>query len=182
MFSVLFFNLGTWFTDSPSSVLADQQNIDESDNNIIVGNEDLEVDFEDESSEEEHVEDSAEDHISNEELSNETNETSNTNEEGSNDQEDEVTENTNTELNESQKEDITPAAPEIKTITIPNGTPGSGVATILRENELIDNTRDFIKTAEDLNLANKLKSGSFDISSDATIEDMVRIIARQSIQ
>lgn len=66
-----------------------------------------------------------------------------------------------------------------KKITVPNGTPGTGVAKILKENGLIEDTNDFIKTAEDLKLAVKLKSGSFEIPIGTTIEDMVRIIAGQ---
>ncbi|MCC5910221.1 MAG: hypothetical protein JJT76_07285 [Clostridiaceae bacterium] len=63
-------------------------------------------------------------------------------------------------------------------ITIPNGTPGVGIAKILLDNQLIESTRDFVETAEELNLALKLKSGTFDIPTNATLEDIVRIIAR----
>lgn len=69
---------------------------------------------------------------------------------------------------------------EIKRITIPDGTPGVGVARILYDNGLIENTADFIRSAEDLNLSLKLKSGTFEIPTNATIEAMVKIIAKQN--
>ncbi len=64
-----------------------------------------------------------------------------------------------------------------KEITIPNGAPGIRIAKILLENNLIDNTQDFIDTAETLGLSLKLKPGAFDIPTNADIETIVKIIA-----
>lgn len=68
---------------------------------------------------------------------------------------------------------------EIKRIVIPNGTPGVGIAKILQEKGLINSTGDFVRVAEELKLAVKLKSGTFEIPTNSSIEDMVRIIAGQ---
>lgn len=67
-----------------------------------------------------------------------------------------------------------------KEITIPSGTPGSGIARILLENGLIDNSQEFIQVVEGLNLASKLKSGTFQIPGTATLEDIAKIIAGQN--
>ncbi len=148
MFTVLSFNLGTWFTDSPNTVAANEQNTTES--NSTIGD-NLNSNFENKDLED----------TENENMKDEDNETE--------------------ESDDNEKENNTSTTPEIKTISIPNGTPGSGIAKILKENGLIDNTSDFIKTAESLNLSNRLKSGSFDISTDASLEDIIRIISGQNI-
>lgn len=67
---------------------------------------------------------------------------------------------------------------EIKTITIPSGSPGAKIAKILQENGLLEDPAEFIKVAEDLKLSLKLKSGTFEIPTNSTIEEMVRIIAK----
>ncbi len=66
---------------------------------------------------------------------------------------------------------------ETKQVTIPNGAPGISIAKILLENNLIENTQDFIRTAEELNLILKLKPGTFDIPTDASLETIVNILA-----
>ncbi|SNS76090.1 hypothetical protein SAMN05446037_10209 [Anaerovirgula multivorans] len=66
-----------------------------------------------------------------------------------------------------------------KQITIPSGTSGGGIARILLENDLIDNTQEFIQVVESLNLASKLKSGTFEISDNLTLEEIAKIIAGQ---
>lgn len=172
MFTVLSFNLGTWFTDSPNAVAASEQNTADS-NNTIGDNSDS--NFENEDLEDtENVKDPSEEDINNEEKINKDIE--DTENENMKDEDNETEESRNNE-----KENNTSTTPEIKTISIPNGTPGSGIAKILKENGLIDNTSDFIKTAESLNLSNRLKSGSFDISTDASLEDIIRIISGQNI-
>ena len=65
------------------------------------------------------------------------------------------------------------------TVTIPNGTPGIGIAQILVDKQLLSSTGDFVRAAEDLDLALKLKSGTFQIPMGASAEEMVLIIARQ---
>lgn len=68
---------------------------------------------------------------------------------------------------------------ETKKITIPSGASGTGIARILKENELIDDINDFVQTAENLNLSRRLRSGFFEIPINTTIENMVKIIAGQ---
>ncbi|AOY76323.1 hypothetical protein [Clostridium formicaceticum] len=90
-------------------------------------------------------------------------------------------EEANTEANEEdaadEKDLVEVTVTEDKVITVPSGTPASGIATILLDNGLIENTNDFIKTAEELDLLLKLKSGTFTISANADLKDIVRIIA-----
>ncbi len=97
-------------------------------------------------------------------------------------EEEEAPSDTEAPEDEGNEEEAAPPVTvvEVKTITIPNGTPGVGIATILLENGLIENTADFINTAENLSLSLKLKSGTFEIPTDATIEEMVKIIAKQN--
>lgn len=68
---------------------------------------------------------------------------------------------------------------EVKSITIPSGTPAVGIANILLENKLIDNVPKFIEVAEKMNVSAKLKSGTFEITSTSSLEEIVKIIARQ---
>ncbi len=68
---------------------------------------------------------------------------------------------------------------EIIRVVVPDGTPGIGIANILKEKGLISDTAEFVKVAEELNLGTKLKSGAFDIPSNATIEEIVKTIAKQ---
>ena len=73
---------------------------------------------------------------------------------------------------------VSPPAPgERISITIPNGTPGIGIARILVEKQLLQDTTPFVEAAESLNLSLKLKSGTFQIPAGSTPEEMVHIIA-----
>lgn len=76
-----------------------------------------------------------------------------------------------------------PAAPptdgQLVTVTIPNGTPGIGIAQILVDHQLIPDTTAFVQSAEALDLSLKLKSGTFQIPAGSTPETMVKIIAGQ---
>jgi hypothetical protein len=72
-----------------------------------------------------------------------------------------------------------PDAGELVTVTIPNGTPGIGIARILVEHQLLPDTDAFVASAESLELSLKLKSGTFQIPAGSTPEEMVLIIARQ---
>ncbi|AKL94440.1 hypothetical protein CACET_c09330 [Clostridium aceticum] len=74
-------------------------------------------------------------------------------------------------------EPVEPAVVEDKVFTIPSGTPASGIATILLDNGVIESSNDFIKTAEELDLLLKLKSGTFTIPNNSELKDIVRIIA-----
>ncbi|QUH20233.1 hypothetical protein [Alkaliphilus sp. B6464] len=155
MFVVLSWNLGSWFSNSSNTVLADEPvNITkDKNNNPISENDDKQSNI-----------------VGNEEV------------EKNNSDKDKVTPEDTTDNIESEETDVPSdniITSEQKTVSIPNGTPGSGIAKILKENGLIDDAKDFIQAAENLNLAHRLKSGSFEIPTNATIEDMVKIIAGQ---
>lgn len=157
MFFVLSANLGSWFTNSSNIVLADEPvNITDNNNTSPKPENDIEK---------ENVEDAE-----NEDVPDENNESTDTKEEPDN-----VIDSNKNEVDADDNVVNT----EVKTIVIPNGTPGSGVAKILKESGLIEDTQDFIKAAENLNLAVRLKSGTFEIPNNSTIEDMVKIIAGQ---
>jgi len=160
MFIVLSLNLGSWFNNSSNIVLADEpvQISENEDTNSILENDNEKANVEDEDQIEQ--EDSDTDKATTEQ-----------NEETKNN------DNVDPKENEVESENTTNVA--VKTIIIPNGTPGSGVAIILKENGLISDTKDFIQIAEKLNLAIRLKSGSFEIPTNSTMEDMVKIIAGQ---
>lgn len=161
MFVALSWNLGSWFDNSSNTALAN--------NNPVIEQEKSEKDptviddpqgSEDESS------------------SNENKEDDNATDSENNDPS--TPENTENVPKENEAvEEKPPVVAEVKTITVPNGTPGTGVAKILKDNGLIQDTNDFIQAAERLNLAVRLKSGTFEISTDSTVEDMVKIIAGQ---
>lgn len=98
-----------------------------------------------------------------------------------------TTDDTKPEVVETPKPEAPkPEAPaavivEIKSIVIPNGTPGIGIARILQEKGLINSTSDFTRAAAELKLEGKLRSGTFQIPTDASVEDMVKIISGQRI-
>ncbi len=73
-----------------------------------------------------------------------------------------------------------PVSGEMVTVTIPNGTPGVGIAQILVDHQLLPDTTSFVEAAENLNLSLKLKSGTFDIPAGTSPEQMVKIIAGQT--
>ena len=72
-----------------------------------------------------------------------------------------------------------PATGESVEITIPNGTPGIGIAQILVDHQLLSDTGSFVQAAEALELSLKLKSGTFKIPAGSSPEEMVKIIAGQ---
>lgn len=90
------------------------------------------------------------------------------------------------ETNEAEGEDPSPTegdtietASNDVTVTIPSGTSGAGIAKILKDNNLIQDTAAFISRIEELNLAAKLKSGTFTINSNTSLDDMIYIITGQ---
>ena len=159
MFAVLSWNLGNWFDDSSNTVLTDNSTYvsENEDTDSIIDKSDDKTDLE--NKEEPEKEEIKDNETTNEEIKD--------------------PENTEQQPTENEVEQEKPVVSQIITITIPNGTPGSGVAKILKENGLISDTNEFIKVAESLNLAVKLKSGTFEIPANSTIEDMVKIIAGQ---
>lgn len=67
--------------------------------------------------------------------------------------------------------------PTVVTIEIPNGSPGIRIAKILKNNDLIDDTSKFIARVESLNMGPKLKSGTFNIKTGTSLDDIIYIIA-----
>jgi len=161
MVVALSMNLGSLFNNTSNTVSANEtvHIVENKDTSSILEDDNKQVDLED---------------------TEETTANDNNSEDDSVEKIEDVHTDSNVDLNENETPpETTVTTPEVKTIVIPNGTPGSGVATILKQNGLIEDTATFIKTAENLNLAIRLKSGTFEISTNATIEDMVRIIAGQ---
>lgn len=63
------------------------------------------------------------------------------------------------------------------TITIPSGSTGDAIAKILKSNGLIQDISAFNRTVESLGLGNKLRAGTFKLSTDMSLETMARRIA-----
>lgn len=62
------------------------------------------------------------------------------------------------------------------TIEVPSGTTGFGISKILKSNGLITDTNEFLQVATNLELVNKMRSGTYDLSSDMTMEQMIRVL------
>ncbi len=69
-----------------------------------------------------------------------------------------------------------PTVASIIRIDIPSGTSGSGIAKLLKDKGLIDNTAKFIARVEELKLSSKLKSDTFEIPSGTPLDDIIYII------
>lgn len=87
----------------------------------------------------------------------------------------------------SPPEQITPAPSPAQTpkplsktvkVTIPSGSMPGKIGLILQENGLITSSRDFIAKSVEMKLDTKLKSGTFNISTDSTLEDIVKLITK----
>ena len=59
-------------------------------------------------------------------------------------------------------------------IEIPSGTTGFGISKILKSNGLISDTNEFLQLATKLELVNKMRSGTYELSSDMDMESMIR--------
>lgn len=91
----------------------------------------------------------------------------------------ETAENIN-EVSEETKEPIDNSEKDkIVKITIPEGSLPSKIASILESNKLISSKNDFIQKAIELKLDTKLKSGEYEIKSGSTLEEILKIIAKQ---
>lgn len=154
MFTVLTINLGSWFNEPFNTVSANEPNNAAINRNNSFKNGKPDNDI-----------------INDENGQSET--------EGDiNETETEKPEN-NTYPDISENEQKAGATEETKKIVIPDGTFCTGIAKILKDNRLIDNENDFIRAAEDLKLSGRLKSGSFEIPVNTTVEDIAEIIAGQ---
>ncbi len=65
---------------------------------------------------------------------------------------------------------------KIVKITIPPGSLPSKIGSILESNGLVSKT-EFVQKAQELKLDTKLKSGSFEIKTGSSAEDIVKLIA-----
>lgn len=68
---------------------------------------------------------------------------------------------------------------EVVNIKIPDGSLPDRIGNILVENGIISSSKDFVTKAIELNLETKLRSGSFDIPKDSSVEQIVKIIANR---
>lgn len=66
------------------------------------------------------------------------------------------------------------------TVTIPDGTLPSGIGAILESNGLVSNKNDFVIKAQSMELDRKLRSGTFEILNNSSLEEIVKIIAKQN--
>lgn len=71
-------------------------------------------------------------------------------------------------------------SPSTVTINIPDGTLPSAIGAILESNGLVTNKNDFVIKAQSMDLDRKLKSGTFQIQDNSSLEEIVKIIARQN--
>lgn len=67
---------------------------------------------------------------------------------------------------------------KIVKITIPAGSLPSKIGTILEENGLVSSKNDFVIKSQELKLDTKLKSGTFEIDSNSTLEEIIKLIAK----
>lgn len=72
---------------------------------------------------------------------------------------------------------VTPSTKTVS-ITIPPGSLPSKIGSILESNGLISSKNDFVNKAQELKLDTKLKSGSFEIQNNASIEEILKIITK----
>lgn len=177
MFAVLTINLGGWFNVPIHTVLADRSaDISEEQNNEITDNpSNNNTDLEDDRSNKNMDSEDVRPDNSIDSESDRSEKKDDTSKAETKIQQDDNVKNSDTEEDAQTNKTIK----ETKKIIIPSGTYGTGIAKILQENELIDDINDFVRTAENLNLSRRLRSGSFEIPIDTTVENMVKIIAGQ---
>lgn len=66
-----------------------------------------------------------------------------------------------------------------KTIVIESGSSGYSIGTLLEEEGLVPDTQTFIKRVEELGLGAKLRSGTFDLSTDMSLDEIIYKISGQ---
>jgi len=67
---------------------------------------------------------------------------------------------------------------EVIIVKIPQGSLAPTIADILINKGLITNKMDFLNKSQELELDTKLKSGEFEIETNSSLEDIIRIIAK----
>lgn len=66
--------------------------------------------------------------------------------------------------------------PSVVRIDIPSGASGTGIASILKQKGLIDNSAKFIARVQELKMESKLKSGTFSIPAGTSLDEIIYII------
>ncbi|BEP28069.1 MltG/YceG/YrrL family protein [Helicovermis profundi] len=84
--------------------------------------------------------------------------------------------NTSTESNDTSTNVTTTKAASVVKIHIKSGTSGYGIAKLLKQNGLIDNTTTFIKRVEELKLGVSLRAGDFNLKTDMTLDEMIHTL------
>ena len=64
------------------------------------------------------------------------------------------------------------------TVVIPPGSLPSKIASILEEHKLISSRAEFVQKTQEMKLDTKLKSGTFKIMSNSSLEEIIRIITK----
>lgn len=82
--------------------------------------------------------------------------------------------------NVDNPEQPTVSSPITVTINIPDGTLPSGIGAILESNGLVESKNDFVIKAQDMGLDRRLRSGTFKIQDNSSLEEIIKIIARQN--
>ncbi len=62
---------------------------------------------------------------------------------------------------------------------IESGSSGYSIGTLLEEEGLVPDTQTFIKRVEELGLGAKLRSGTFDLSTDMSLDEIIYKISGQ---
>ena len=65
-------------------------------------------------------------------------------------------------------------------VTIPDGSLPNEIGKILQESGVIESSKDFVNKAVELGLDTKLRSGSYSLTTNQSIEEIVLIIAKQA--
>ncbi len=65
-------------------------------------------------------------------------------------------------------------------VTIPDGSLPNDIGKILEESGVIENSNEFVNKAVELGLDTKLRSGSYSLNTNQTIEEIVLIISKQA--
>mgnify|MGYP001014787882 CR=1 FL=1 len=81
---------------------------------------------------------------------------------------------------DNQDSEPDPAPATTVTITVPDGTLPSGIGTILESNGLVSSKNDFVMQAQSMGLDRRLRSGTFQIPSNSSLEEVIKIIAHQN--
>lgn len=64
-------------------------------------------------------------------------------------------------------------------VVIPSGSTSTKIGDILLSHGLVASSNEFVAKAVEMNLDRKLQSGNFQIASNSSLEDIVKIIAKQ---